>query len=74
MTSIAFFRHSTRCPTCGEESIAPAQSEYLSAAEIHHFWCCWNCGIEFETLDHVDAAANLPTELIRKRLPVLKAA
>jgi len=74
MTSIAFFRHSTHCPACGEETIAPLRSEYLSTVDIHHCWCCWNCGDEFETLDHVDAAANVPTELIRKRLPALVAA
>ena len=74
MTSIAFFRHSTHCLACGEETIAPTRSEYLSAAEIHHFWCCWNCGNEFETLDHVNPAANAPTELVRKRLPALVAA
>jgi hypothetical protein len=70
MTSIAFLRHSTECPGCGEESVAPERSEYISIGEIHHFWCCWNCGNEFETLDHVDAAASLPSELIIKGLPV----
>ena len=74
MTSVAFFRHSTHCTNCGEESIAPFQSEFMSAIEVHHFWCCWHCGNEFETLDHLNAEAKIPTELIKKRLPALVAA
>lgn len=74
MTSIAFFRHSTRCSTCGQEFIAPVRSEFVNAEEIHHFWCCWNCGNEFETLDRISATARMPTETIRKRLPALVAA
>jgi hypothetical protein len=74
MTSIAFFRDSTHCALCAEETIAPVRSEYLSAIEIHYFWSCYNCGNEFETLDHLNAAADVPTELIRKRLPALIAA
>jgi hypothetical protein len=73
MTSVAFFRHSTRCFACGEESIAPLQSQYENDDEIHHFWRCWNCGNEFETLDHVNATANMATELVRKGLPALMA-
>ena len=74
MTSIAFFQHSTYCSACEEYSVAPTRSEYVSNMEIHHFWCCWNCGNEFETLDHVNAEATMPTELVRKSLPVLIAA
>jgi len=73
MTAIAFLRHSTECPKCNEESVAPERSRYLSIREVHHFWCCWNCGNEFETLDHINAAANVPTELVRKRVPALVA-
>jgi uncharacterized protein with PIN domain len=73
MTSVAFFRHSTLCFACGEALIAPIQSQYESAEEVHHFWCCWNCGNEFETLDHVNAMANVATELVRKGLPVFVA-
>ena len=66
MTSVAFFRHFTRCFACGEEPIAPVQSQYENDEEVHHFWCCWNCGNEFETLDHVNATADMATELVRK--------
>lgn len=71
MTSITFFRHSTTCPQCGEELIAPDKSEYLSIEEIHHSWSCWDCGFEFETLDHIQAETLIPTELVRKFLPSL---
>jgi len=74
MTSVAFFRDFTRCVACGEESIAPVQSLYENNEEVHHFWCCWNCGNEFETLEHVNASADMATELLRKGLPVLIAA
>ena len=74
MTSIAFFRHSTWCPECGEELIAPERSKYVSTEEIQHFWCCWECGNEFETLDYLLADATAPTELIKKRLPSILAA
>ena len=74
MTSIAFFRHSTHCATCGEDCIAPDRSQYESAEEIHHFWCCWNCGKEFETLDHLSSTASVPAELVRKHVPALLAA
>jgi transcription elongation factor Elf1 len=71
MTSISFFRHSTECPACGEESVAPERSEHLSTEEVHHFWCCSNCGVEFETLDHLQTDTIIPTELVRKFLPSL---
>ena len=74
MTSIAFLRHSTFCPSCGEQSIAPERSEYVDKVDVHHFWCCWHCGNEFETLDHVGVEGALPSELIKKSLPVLSAA
>ena len=74
MTSIAFYRHSTRCRACGEDCIAPERSQYESAEEIHHFWCCWSCGDEFETLDHLSAGTAFPAELVRKHVPVLLAA
>lgn len=74
MTSIAFSRHSTRCTDCGEDCIAPVRSQYESVEEIHHFWCCWSCGNEFETMDHLNATANVPTELVRKHVPALVAA
>jgi uncharacterized protein with PIN domain len=74
MTSIAFFRHSTRCTACGEDCIAPVRSQYESAEEVHHFWCCWSCGSEFETMDHLNPTANVPTELVRKHVPALVAA
>ena len=74
MTSIAFFRHQTICAKCGEDSLAPVQSEFLSVEEIHHFWCCWSCGNEFETLDHLSNTATIPSELIRKHVPALLAA
>lgn len=73
MTTVAFLHHSTECPQCNEVSVAPERSRHLSIGEIHHFWCCWNCGNEFETLDRIDAAANAPTAPVRKRLPVLVA-
>jgi transposase-like protein len=69
MTSISFLEHSTGCPRCQEETIAPERSEYLSRGEIHHFWCCWSCGYEFETLDHLEG--TVPSELIKKHLPSL---
>ena len=71
MTTIAFLRHQTACARCGEELVAPERSEYLSIEEIHHYWCCWDCGFEFETLDHVLAETIVPTELVKKCLPSL---
>lgn len=71
MTTIAFLRHSTLCPKCGEDAFMPERSEYVSAAEIHHFWCCWHCGEEFETLDHLCLENTPSSELIRKSLPSL---
>ena len=71
MASIAFLRHSTRCPRCGEDAFTPERSEYVSTAEVHHFWCCWHCGDEFETLDHLQAQGVPPSELIRKAVPCL---
>ena len=69
MPTIEFLRHSTQCPTCGEDAFAPECSEFLSAAEIHHFWCCWHCGNEFETLDRLHPQGVPASELIRKALP-----
>jgi len=71
MTSIAFLKHSTDCPQCGEQSIAPERSQYVGAGEVHHSWCCWDCGYEFETLDRLLVEGNPPSELIRKQLPSL---
>ena len=71
MTSIAFLRHSTFRPSCGEQSVAPEQSEYCNMGDVHHFWCCWHCGHEFETLDHISIETAPSSELIRKSLPVL---
>jgi hypothetical protein len=71
MTTVAFLRHSTLCPKCGEDAFAPERSEFVSATEVHHVWCCWHCGDEFETLDHLETAAAAPSELIRKALPSL---
>ena len=69
MTTIAFLRHSTRCPKCGEDAFAPERSEFVTAQEIHHFWCCWHCGDEFETLDHLHPQGVVPpSELIRRAL------
>ncbi len=70
MTSIGFLKHSTDCPRCEEQSIAPERSEYVDRGEIHHFWCCWNCGFEFETLDHLQVEGAPPSELVKKALPV----
>ena len=71
MTSVGFLRHSTGCPQCEEQSVAPERSEYVSMGEVHHFWSCWNCGYEFETLDHLHAEATPPSELSKKCLPSL---
>jgi transcription elongation factor Elf1 len=71
MTSIAFLKHSTDCPRCGEQAIAPEESQFVSAAEVHHFWCCWHCGHEFETLDRLSLGNVPPSEFIKKRLPSL---
>ncbi len=71
MTSVAFLHHFTGCPPCGEDLVAPERSEYLSTEEVHHCWCCWDCGFEFETLDHLHAKATVPTELVKKCLPSL---
>jgi hypothetical protein len=74
MTRVAFFAYSNWCPKCGEQCFAPEQSEFLGTEEVHHFWCCWDCGNEFETLSHVNADTDAPTEIIRKNLPLLLAA
>jgi hypothetical protein len=74
MRSIAFFAHSNWCPKCGEQCFAPERSEYFSIDEVYHFWCCWDCGNEFETLSHFDTDANAPTEIIKKNLPFSLAA
>jgi len=71
MASIKTLRHSTGCALCGEELIAPARSEYVSAEEVHQLWCCSNCSYVFETLDPLNTKATLPTELIEDFLPSL---
>jgi len=74
MTCIASLKHSTDCPKCGEQSIAPEKAKYVSTTEIHHFWCCWNCGYEFETLEHLQVQDYPPSELVRKSVPISLAA
>jgi len=71
MTSIAFLRHSTLCPQCGEETFAPERSEHVSTGEVHHSWCCWDCGNEFETFDRLFVDAALPDETVEDFLPSL---
>jgi len=66
MTTIAFLRHSTRCPKCGEDAFTPECAEFVSVAEVHHFWCCWQCGDEFETRERLHVGGTPPSELIRK--------
>jgi len=74
MASIALLKHSTGCPKCEEQLIAPERSESISTVEVHHFWCCWSCDHEFETLDHLQLEGAPPSELIKKCLPSLLAA
>ena len=38
--------------------------------EIRHFWCCANCGCEFETWT-VFPKTKLPPELIKDFFPAL---
>jgi RNase P subunit RPR2 len=37
------------CPRCKDMLLAPAQSEYVNASLLRHFWSCDACGHEFRT-------------------------
>jgi len=37
------------CPKCKDLQFAPAASEFVSKAQVRHFWSCEACGHEFST-------------------------
>jgi len=50
---------SVYCPDCGEQTVAPEQTEFVDSCEIRHHWLCDACGAEFCTaLSLPEAAAE----------------
>jgi len=38
-----------RCPSCGDEMVAPVSSEFVEGGEIRHHWECEACGEPYST-------------------------
>jgi hypothetical protein len=47
------FTYGIGCIRCGQTLIAPEWSEYVSELCVHHAWICDDCGVRFETSDHL---------------------
>jgi uncharacterized protein with PIN domain len=49
LSAIRTFATPARCPHCGDQLVAPIQSEFVEGGEIRHHWECDACGVPSTT-------------------------
>jgi hypothetical protein len=67
------FTYGIGCIRCGQTLIAPEWSEYVSELCVHHAWICDDCGVRFETSDHLhfpEPRRSLQFPLVMNKLGV----
>jgi hypothetical protein len=65
--------YGTACIGCRGFLIAPARSKFVTSLEVRHVWSCENCGLQFESSDHLRCDAPSEARRTVRRFPLLVA-